>query len=168
MIRGAWDGLVVVLFGGLLLATVVHNLGLKSRRLSLLEGLGLVPKWKFFAPKPGVSNYYLLYRDRFADGSVTPWLTLHGMDSDRDAIAFIWNPNRRLRKALHDLITDLPYDLCETQPAIFKLTTAYLVIVKHISTLPRTAESRETQFLIVEKYLDQPAQTLFRSELHRL
>lgn len=168
MAISAWDCLVTTVFGSLFMATLAHNIGLRSRPLAQLEALALVPKWKFFAPTPGTSNFYILYRDRCADGSVTPWLVLHGMDHDRGWFTFIWNPNRRLRKALHDLVTSLPYELNETHPHVFKLTTAYLLIVSHLAALPRVLDSQETQFLIVKKYLDEPSQVLFCSELHRL
>ncbi|MBB3222288.1 hypothetical protein [Pseudoduganella umbonata] len=164
----AWDCLVTAALAGLLLATLAHNIGLHGRPLARLEALALVPKWKFFAPNPGTFNLYLLYRDRCADGSLTPWLILHAMDHDRDWYTFIWNPDRRLRKALHDLITSLPYPLNETDPQLFKLTTAYLLIISHLAALPRIADSRETQFLVMKKYLDEPCQVLFCSELHRL
>jgi hypothetical protein len=168
MLAISWDVLIAALLGSLLLATIASNMGLRNQLLLRLEDFALLPKWTFFAPIPGTSNFYLLYRDRCADGSMTPWLVLHEMDSKRHRFSFIWNPNRRLRKALHDLITSLPYELYTKNSDLFKLTMPYLIILNHITCLPRVLDSQETQFLIVEKYIDEPAQMLFCSELHRI
>jgi hypothetical protein len=168
MTVGLWDVLVTAGLACLLLLAVAHNIGIEWRLLRKLEGMAIVPKWTFFAPTPGTFNFYLLYRDRDSGGGVTPWQVLHGMDRERGRWTFIWNPNRRLRKALHDLITSLPFDLYKTHPHLFKLSMPYLVIISHVAALPRMPSTSETQFMIMKKYLDEPAELVFCSELHRL
>jgi hypothetical protein len=168
MMTSLWDGLVSTVFGCLLLATVAHNLGVTNHLLDFLGTLGLVPKWTFFAPTPGTRNFYLLYRDRSSEGLTSPWRVLHGMDRNRSYLTCIWNPERRLRKALHDLITALPYEMLEDRPHLFKLSTPYLLLITHVSSLSRLADAETTQFLIMEDYADERPSLVFCSELHKL
>lgn len=61
---------------------------------------GLLPEWKFFAPIPGRGDFYLLYRDLYAE-SITDWTEID-LGGERRWWNCFWNPRRRERKALFD------------------------------------------------------------------
>lgn len=41
--------------------------------LKAADVFGLIPVWTFFAPNPGMTDYYLLYQDRLPAGSFDNW-----------------------------------------------------------------------------------------------
>ncbi len=162
------DGIVLAAVGALLAVTVLHNVGRNGAVVNTLHTMGLVPQWTFFAPTPGTQNLYLLYRDVYPDGEVSTWRVVDEMDRYRSAWACIWNPSRRLRKALHDIITGLAYDQADKHAELFKLSTPYLLILNHIARIPRLEGAVATGFMIMMSPPNQPARMAFCSELHRL
>jgi hypothetical protein len=162
------DVLVLAVLVGLLVGTILFDVGIRGRGLRALHTYGLLPQWSFFAPTPGTQNLYLLYRDVHEGGDVTAWRIVHGMDVDRGPWTFVWNPRRRLRKALHDLITGLPYSEYQSRPDLFKLSTPYLLIVHHLASLPRLRGAWATEFLIMQSWPHERPAVAFQSELHRL
>lgn len=164
----ALDLIVVAVLAGLLIATVLYETGPRCRAVRVLFRLGLVPQWSFFAPTPGTQNLYLLYRDLYANGDVTAWRAIHGMDKDRGLFTFAWNPRRRLRKALLDLILALELGRQEIQPELFKLSTPYLLILNHLSGVPRVPGAVATEFLVMASNPNEPPHVAFQSDRHRL
>ncbi len=156
MITSLLDILVVAALPGLGAATVLFGLGGRRHGLRFLHTIGLLPQWSFFAPTPGVQNLYLLYRDVHEGGEATAWRIVHAMDADRGRWTFVWNPRRRLRKALHDLVLGLPYGEHQDHPDQFKLSTPYLLIVHHLAGIPRLHGVLATEFLIMESRPYQP------------
>ncbi|WP_406346703.1 hypothetical protein [Streptomyces sp. NBC_00648] len=164
------NGMVVAALGGYFTLTVLYNVGLKQAGvIGKLETLSLLPKWHFFAPHPGTHNLYLLYRDVFPDGTVGNWTMLHGMDRFKSPWSCAWNPTKRLRKALFDVITSLRMESeVDERRHLIKLSTPYLLLLHHISSIPRPTGAIATQFLIMQSHADQPALPIFTSELHPL
>lgn len=150
--------------------TLAYHLGAKLRILDHLDALSLVPKWHFFAPRPGMRNLYLLYRDRYATGDVSVWRVLHGMDRFRPGWSFIWNPDKRLRKTLYDVLVTLAAEDYTADDATrrVKLTAPYLLLLNHVSSLPRPDGVVATQFLVMEGEAGQTPRKVFCSELHPL
>ena len=57
---------LVVIYGLWLLLTVVRGIGqgtLSKLRVPRVVW-ALIPNWNLFAPKPGVADYYVMYRDQ--------------------------------------------------------------------------------------------------------
>ncbi|MDW5610316.1 MULTISPECIES: hypothetical protein [Mycolicibacterium] len=161
------DAVVITAAGVLLTVTVLHNAGRNGAVVNALHAVGLVPQWTFFAPVPGTQNLYLLYRDVYPDGQVSAWRVVDRMDAYRSPWTCLWNPSRRLRKALHDVVTRLPYDQAE-HTELFKLSTPYLLILNHIAGIPRLDGAVATGFMIMGSCPNEPARMAFCSELHRL
>lgn len=164
----ALDIVVATILAGLLVATVLYETGPRYRIVRALFRLGFVPQWSFFAPAPGTQNLYLLYRDVGANGEVTTWRVVHRMDEARPPWSFVWNPRRRLRKALLDLILALELGREEMRPDVLKLSTPYLLILHHLSCLPRAQQALATEFLVMVSNPDQLPRVAFQSERHRL
>jgi hypothetical protein len=152
------------------LLTVIYHLHIQNSIIKSLNTLGLVPKWHFFAPRPGTHNLYLLYRDKYPTGDIGNWVMLHNMDSFRSPWSFIWNPTKRLRKTLFDTIIALLSEdvTTERDRMLIKLSIPYLLILNHVSSIPRTNGAIATQFLVRENYADERSYSVFCSDLHRL
>ncbi|WP_055714048.1 hypothetical protein [Streptomyces torulosus] len=161
---------VAAALGGHFTLTLLYNVGLKPTAIvGRLEAFALLPKWHFFAPHPGIHNLYLLYRDVFPDGTVGNWTMLHGMDRFKSPSSCVWNPTKRLRKTLFDLITSLQMESeDEGRRHLIKLSAPYLLLIHHVSSIPRPTGAIATQFLIMQSHIDQPAHPIFTSELHPL
>lgn len=162
------DILVPAVLGALLVCTVLYALGLRFPVLRALHRIGFVPQWAFFAPRPGVQNLYLLYRDIHLGGDATAWRVVHQMDADRGPWTFVWNPRRRLRKALHDLVIGLEGSRSTLGPELVQLSTSYLLVVHHLSRLPRLDGAWATEFLIMVSDPYGSPEVAFQSERHRL
>jgi hypothetical protein len=164
----ALDLAVAALLAGLLAATVLYETGPRWRIVRALFRLGFVPQWSFFAPAPGIQNLYLLYRDLNSNGDVTAWRVVHQMDEARPPWSFAWNPRRRVRKALLDLILALELGREEMRPDVLKLSTPYLLIIHHFSRFQRPPGAFATEFLVMASNPNQPPRVAFQSERHRL
>lgn len=162
------DIAVVSLFSFCALSTLAYNAGVRNRMFDVLVGFGLLPRWTFFAPVPATSNLYVMYRDIYRDARCTAWRMLSEMDEFRSPLSFVWNPRKRFRKALHDLITSFPYDSVQSRPELVKLSRPYLLIVHYISSFPRLPGAIATQFLIMEDQRGARARVVFSSEPHGL
>ena len=160
--------IVAALLAGLLIATVLYETGPRWRVVRALFRFGIVPQWSFFAPTPGTQNLYLLYRDLDSLGEATTWRVVHRMDENRPPWSFVWNPRRRLRKALLDLILALELGREEMRPDTLKLSTPYLLIINHLSYLPHPPGATATEFLVMVSKPNQSPRVAFQSERHRL
>jgi hypothetical protein len=107
-VEGVSTGVVLLLFAVWLGLTALNSTNrgyVQLRRLGPLHDL--IPKWNFFAPRPGTHDYYLLYRDQHVDGSFGRWREAPGLDRSPSWYAAVWNPNKFVPKALFDLVQDL-------------------------------------------------------------
>jgi hypothetical protein len=164
------DWMIITFLSVYFLLTVVYHIIAKNVAGRNLDVLGLIPKWHFFAPTPGIRNLYLLYRDKYPTGEIGNWTMLHDMDCFRSPWSFIWNPTKRLRKTLFDAIVALVSEdvTNERNRLLVKLSIPYLLILNHVSSIPRNTGALATQFLIMENYADERSNHVFCSDLHSL
>src|SRR5690606_26580899 len=71
-----------------------------------LSGLGLIPTWAFFAPRPAMDDTRLLYRDRLDSGTCSDWSCLTSSASRRWFHA-VWHPTKFHSKVIDDLMSSL-------------------------------------------------------------
>lgn len=142
--------------------------GEKVDRWCAWDVVGILPVWRFFAPVPGPFDFHLLYRDRGADGVVTDWTEFQPVPRRRWS-TMVWNPDKRLRKAMLDLSQELARAQSKQPPEQIMLSVPYLVLLQFISALPRAAPVAQTQFAIMvsegAEYDAAPA-VLFLSSFH--
>lgn len=128
---------------------------------------GILPQWNFFAPTPGTVDYYLLFRDELADGSVTPWREIP-LTADRRWHHWAWHPERRLKKALFDAVTHVAIHVRSGLTDV-RLTVAYLVLLNFVAEYPRLYRFEKTQFLVMMSSAEdadgEPSEVML-SELH--
>jgi hypothetical protein len=168
LIVTALDVLVVSCLGVLYVATTLHNAGRKVPLPPVLHRVGLVPEWTFFAPTPGVQNLYLLYRDVHFGAETTAWRVVHQMDVNRGWWTFAWNPRRRQWKALHDLITSLEKERSASRPEMVQLSMPYLLMLHHLSRLPRIDGVWASEFIIMVSNPNERPRVAYQSGRHPL
>jgi hypothetical protein len=115
-------------------------------RLKEYDVAALIPTWTFFAPRPGTTDYRLIYRDRIVDEGESSWQAL-SVDPP-GAWKFLWHPQKRLEK----LITDCVLSLLPTyDPARLDhlLGVPYLVLLSMVETENRDFRTDERQFAIL-------------------
>jgi hypothetical protein len=128
-----------------------------------------VPRWSFFAPTPGTLDVRLYYRDKFPDGSLTIWTTVNV--SRRGRCACVWNPHRRLRKALFDLSQAISRPQVPSPDDHNILRVPYLVLLAVVVGEKHWPGASMVQFaLVVKERLTGGGlpEELFRSRFHIL
>jgi hypothetical protein len=123
-----------------------------SDKVRRLDGLGIIPHWNFFAPRPAQSDYHLLYRDQLWDGSITEWVELYRIET-RSLAACIWNPKRRQNKALFDACNSLLRDGIEGNVSLLPLSLSYLLLLNCVTAARHDESAVSTQFLLMASSL---------------
>jgi hypothetical protein len=121
-----------------------------ERLLRRYDACSLIPRWHFFAPRPSMQDFHLVYRDRSASGGVSPWHEVPAATSHPLASP-VWNPGRRHNKALFDAVQAL-LKLSERaggRERELQLTVPYIALLTYVSGLPRLDEPEMTQFALV-------------------
>jgi hypothetical protein len=161
----------ILILAAWLLISLLSQLQVKLvAPLKAHDVFSLIPNWSFFAPRPGTSDYHLVYRDLGSDGAWGRWREIP-LAERRTLMGAVWNPQKRRTKTLSDVVRGLIRLAHDGVLKDFSLTLPYLSILNYISSFPRTAPCRQTQFMILqsEGFLDEhdPA-FLFMSNAHNL
>lgn len=139
-----------------------------------VDHFALLPLWTFFAPNPGQTDYHLVYRDRRTDGSITEWMEL-AITESRKFHSFVWNPEKRSKKVLSDVVATLMESTRHVPPDktgfAIMLSLPYLVLLNVVSNLAATPGATHRQFVIAEtagfKRTEDPLLVL-KSDFHPL
>jgi hypothetical protein len=103
----------------------------KNNRLSRLttrfDRFTLIPKWSFFTPDPGASNYHFVYRSRGDETSVSPWLELNL--SPRGIFFPLWNPRKRYREGMIELFQLLALSSINCSAERLQFTAPYIILL---------------------------------------
>jgi hypothetical protein len=129
----------------------------------------LVPEWRFFAPRPAQGDFYLLYQDTFDDGRCTNWTEVRP-HIERSWSNVLWNPGKRERKALFDVVNLLSLRASVRDKGL-ECSIVYLTLLNHISSLPRSLSPAFTRFLVMQSHGALPRtqpEVMFISGLHEL
>jgi hypothetical protein len=168
--------LVCGLLGGWVIVSALAQHGRTRRFVSSIvrrDIYSLVPVWTFFAPNPGRTDLYLLYRDGGVDGDITPWREI-ALGSRKNCFS-LWSPRRRIRKAIIDVTPDLTRDVSfkPREPVDKKkvLGFPYLLVLNYVCLQPGDFRASTRQFAIARTNgfgtEDEPF-VLFLSAFHEL
>jgi hypothetical protein len=147
--------------------SIMKYLPFSQKWIDSIDKLTLVPTWTFFAPEPNGSDFYLFFMV-FSNDFESPWrLTEFG--KQRAWYSFIWNPNRRHRKAFFDLCQLLLAEPGETREETL-FAVPYLLILNHVNYLCGTELGELVQFTIAKKVPSQSDKLsqIFISNTHQL
>jgi len=145
------NALVIAFLAAWFLATLLKATPISTRWLRSHFVNRFIPRWNFFAPRPGMQDFRLLYREVLIDNIVGPWheipMATHG------PWAWIWNPDKRLKKCLIDLtvtlVAEMVADITMHQPNRVKLSIPYLLILYYVVSLSKSPFAAAMQFSVV-------------------
>lgn len=145
------------------------------RWLGKIDIFGLAPSWRFFGPVPMRCDYRLFFRDRLRNGGVYGWVEITPFQPP-DRWRWLWNPDRRLRKAFEVSGRALsrkpsPATLQNEPSGLEEIcgSKPYLTVRNYVVHLPPAPEGVARQFaLTASRDLadDSHAQILFLSRFH--
>lgn len=143
-------------------------------RFPWLDALGLIPQWTFFAPRPGMHDVHLLYRDRLRDGRVTRISYIPMIEARRLSHA-IWYPRKYRNKVLADVVISLGRQIAELKRAerdirILMLSPSYLMALHLVMQMPRPVDAQARQFILAQHRSlgsDPDPHLLFMSNFHQ-
>jgi len=131
------------------------------------DPLALIPRWIFWASPPA-REWQVLYRNKYADGRLTPWTTAWRMRSN--PFRWIWNPDVRTWKAIDDCCFSLLGRAAKggKQPNELFVTWPYIALAAYISGIQPSSPGEFRQFMVAKACRsddEEPAQILFVSPL---
>jgi hypothetical protein len=140
--------------------------------LKAVDVFGLIPVWTFFAPNPGMTDYYLLYRDRLPDGSFDNWRRVELRPWENSVRFALWNPTKRKQKALSDMVSALIRLAKDGKAEGLIVTVPYILILNFITSRLHSLGTDGTQFMVLEHggFSGDPerSRVLVMSGVHRL
>ena len=110
----------------------------------------LLPRWTFFAPRPGMSDYHLLYRDQLEAGRLSDWTEIP-ITEERKTYSFLWNPEKKSKKILSDVVASL-LQLGTTDGILLMYSLPYLILLNVVVHHDQKRASLKRQFVVVEKF----------------
>jgi hypothetical protein len=127
---------------------------------------------EFFAPKPNVADYFLLYRDYYENRQCTPWREVSSLSPRRRAYAWFWNPEKLVSKSLFDMIQSLGLESRETNTEsqrLLQLSVPYLHLLSYVSNVHRWPTPLATQFMIMRRdSISAQADVIVVSSVHQI
>ena len=118
----------IAVFSVWFLLTVAFQRNNQLSRLTIrFDRFTLIPKWSFFTPDPGASNYHFIYRSRDDETIVSPWLELNL--SPRGALFPLWNPRKRYREGMIELFQLLALSNINNSAERLQFTAPYIILL---------------------------------------
>lgn len=164
---------VVILYAVWCAATIANQFhSWRPVWLKAVNIFGLIPIWTFFAPNPGMTDFYLLYRDRLPDGSLDNWKKIELKGSENGFRVALWNPTKRKHKALSDLVCALIEFVKDRGTEAVSVSVPYILILNFITSRPHSLGTDGAQFMVLEHsgFSGEPnrSRVVLMSGIHRL
>ncbi|WP_292811858.1 hypothetical protein [Microbacterium sp.] len=156
---------LAVLFGLWLVASIPNQFRWRWwETVARRDALGLLPRWTFFAPRPGQHDLHLIFRDRSpVDDAITgPWRQVEFATMPW-WLRVVWNPSRFARKAVTDVGGALVRAATRAgrsgeSPAVvaamIQLNPAYLRVLGWVLAQPGDEGGDARQFALVRTQTD--------------
>jgi hypothetical protein len=160
---------------GWLILTCANQPVFKSHKwINRYDLFRLIPVWTFFAPNPGVSDFNLLSRVKLNDGTITTFQEIP-LRSKKELSTALFNPERRLQKALNDhartILMQIDNEITEQNKENIKLTFSYISVLNYCAKLPLAPRAYAIQFVILESFgyqeLMEP-RLILNSDFHKI
>jgi hypothetical protein len=136
------------------------------------DHFSLVPRWTFFAPRPGRTDYHLMFQIFHADDTL-PWRE-HPLADRRTLLGAVWNPQKRNKKALADLVRSMTRATAGMKPDTLwriQFTVPYLALLSYLSGLAAAEGASHVRFMILESegfYWEREPWPVFLSARHHV
>ena len=146
------DVLIIIFFSCWFILTFINQFRFSfTKKLKSTDIFHLLPVWTFFAPNPGTSDYHFVYRVMNENNRVSEFIEIP-LHENRNLISAFWNAQKRVKKALADLVMSLK-QICETKAADddnIKLSFSYIALLNFLSNIPKPPDTKFIQFAILE------------------
>jgi hypothetical protein len=173
----AWSAFIVSGFGAWFVLSVLNQFygGKWLKSIKRFDVFSLIPTWTFFAPRPGTTDFHLLYRDSTIDGGLTPWR--EAATVRRNRFSTFYHPDKRVQKGVSDYASALlqgvarvaPDEDVENRRRRTWLSLPYLALLAYVSAQPASALTERRQFMIARGHgyrVDSEPDILFVSSFH--
>ncbi len=163
------DCVIGGVFGVWFAASVVNQFFSKGNVwLAKLDPFRLVPQWRFFAPRPGVTDFHLVVRDWSpGPGQWREVPVIH----ERTSLSCVWHPGKRLAKAVLDYVGLARRGSRGDAGNSVVVSIAYLGLLNFVLRAMPLPRDGGRQFAVLEtpgfQKVDTP-RLVIRSEVHRL
>jgi hypothetical protein len=131
----------------------------KSNFIRAINSVNFLPVWTFFAPRPGITDTHLLFRDKFDDNTISDWVEISVFES-RKNYHFMWNPLKRYNKLIVDALSQVKKlksikDEEEMNDEDFqiqvRISKGYLILLSIVSKYKKiNNKSMSRQFVIAD------------------
>ena len=131
--------------------------------------MGFIPSWSFFAPVPSFLDYSLVFRRVSNNGEVGEWHDCLSTGIGKSRFTFCWNPEKRERKALFDVVQELlvfsnkvkdKAEICTSVP--------YLQLLNFVTSKSTDSSVEQIQFMVLSSSMVEDFKKQFLSEVHAL
>lgn len=173
---------IIALFALWFLVSVLFQIRPVAARIGRFDRLGLLPKWTFFAPNPGIHDHHIIYRECDASldvakardagpvAGLSPWRQLADLCSGHN-ILFVWNPQRRVTKTISDLVNSLAITrrAVAGSPHLIQFTVDYFLLLHLVQR--GASECVKRQFAIVRSHgfaSERSTELVFISNFHNV
>jgi hypothetical protein len=135
-----------------------------SRRLARFDRFGLLPRWVFFAPDPGVDDPYLVYRtappgvdvgnaaELASASGVSPWLEFRHPALSGRTLWLLWRPTRRAVKAVDEMARQIvpPGAGLSGKNGVAKMSFGYILFTEMVESV--TEPGSRFQWAVVRSH----------------
>jgi hypothetical protein len=141
-----------------------------TRWLRSHDHFSLVPRWTFFAPRPGRTDYHLMFQLFHADDAQS-WCE-QPLANRRTLLGAVWNPQKRNRKALADLVRSMvraSSGIEREKLWQMQYSMPYIAILSYLSGAAAAEGPSHLRFMILESegfYLEREPWPVFLSARH--
>lgn len=152
------------------LASVAGQFDLRPVRwLRNYDQAGLIPRWTFFAPRPGRTDYHLMVQ-HYLSGQATAWREQPLADR-RTLMGAVWNPEKRKRKALADLVRGMvrASKASRDRQWVVQYSIPYIALLSYLSDEAVALGASHVRFMILEAegfYYEREPWPVFLSARH--
>lgn len=164
---------VIVIFVVWFAFSIVGQIDSKALTwLKAHDHFSLIPRWTFFAPRPGTTDYHLVYQV-YCEDETLPWREEELADA-RTLAGAVWNPLKRNKKALSDAVRALgraSTDLDSDRMWQVQYSVPYLAALTFLSGRPHPTSATHIRFMILESdgfFTEREPRMLFLSAKHRV
>ena len=146
--------LVLLAVIALLFLSVWRQFNLLGRRGQILDSLGIIPQWKFFAlstietREDSFDDFHLLARLANGNGEAEPWQSLLWND-ERKWFHILWNPYLRAKGEIQLRMINIVNSGDAAHSETYQSSLAYLTVLRYCLDSVSPSDGSAVQFAIV-------------------
>jgi|HubBroStandDraft_2_1064218.scaffolds.fasta_scaffold215536_2 hypothetical protein len=143
--------LVLVILGSFTLMSIIYQVKYVQKRISVYDKFHLLPNYSFFAPRPFVNDYRLVYT--MTSDKENEWIEIP-MYSDSRLHRMFWNPFKYYNKGMIDSCHLLLIEFKRLENKNFiRISTNYInllmVIAKYLGSTGKREKDISVRFAIL-------------------